>query len=171
MPKNKDGDAKGNVYLESGDVLLNGFEVYVGNSGHASNDAEIKWLQKTLGSNYKVHTIKLDKKVFHLDCAMMLLNDKLGVRCKKEIKSELPNSLLKHKWVETTPAEAKIMETNGCIPNSKTVIMDAHHPDLAEEIRMRNHIVIEIPYTAGKPWAVVKITSGEYIKVRAFTFM
>ena len=41
----------------------------------------------------------------------------------------------------------------------------------AEEIRMRNHIVIEIPYTAGKPWAVVKITSGEYIKVRAFTFM
>lgn len=89
---------------------------------------------------------------------MMLLNKNLGVLCEKDlvgvssekdIKKILPSTLGEYKWINVIPEEAKIMGTNGCILNSNTVIMDAHHPDIAEEIRRENHNVIEMPYVAG----------------------
>ncbi|MBL4605548.1 MAG: hypothetical protein JKY02_07795 [Flavobacteriaceae bacterium] len=158
MPKNKEGFATDNIYLEGGDVLLNGYNIYVGNSGNATNVLGIEWLRNTLGSAYKVHEIKLKNNVLHLDCAMMLLNKNLGVLCEddlvgvsseKDIKGVLPSTLEEYKWISATPEEAKTMGTNGCILNSNTVIMDAHHPDIAEEIRKKKHTVIEIPYISG----------------------
>src|SRR5262249_18102502 len=41
-------------FLEGGDTLLNGYEVYVGMSGCASDMAGIDWLQALLGERYRV---------------------------------------------------------------------------------------------------------------------
>ena len=150
MPELKEGHHPDNVYLEGGDVLLNGYEIYVGNSGHASNNMGIEWLKKALGPDYKVHEIKLREDVLHLDCAMMLLNEHLGVKCNEIILSELPASLENREWVIATPEEAQVMGTNGCIIDSNTIIMDDYHPRIANELRVKNHEVIEIPYDAGK---------------------
>ena len=150
MPELKEGYHPDNVYLEGGDVLLNGYEIYVGHSGHASNSKGIEWLKETLGPDYKVHEIKLREDVLHLDCALMLLNEHLGVKCNEIILSELPASLASREWVIATAEEARVMGTNACILDSTTVIMDNYHPRIANALREKNHKVIEIPYDAGK---------------------
>ncbi len=42
-------------FLEGGDILLAGRDIYAGYSGHASNLAGINWLQRFLGPDYRVH--------------------------------------------------------------------------------------------------------------------
>jgi hypothetical protein len=41
-------------FLEGGDVLLNGNEIFVGISGHGSNIAGVDWLRNFLGSQYRI---------------------------------------------------------------------------------------------------------------------
>ena len=150
MPEMKEGYDKGNIYLEGGDVLLNGYEIYVGNSGHASNKKGIDWLQETLGSRYKVHEIKQRPDFLHLDCAMALLNEKFGIICPDAITEKLPESLQDYEWVEATLEEAQVLGTNGCMLDRDTIITDDHHPRIAHELVLRGHHVIEIPYTQGQ---------------------
>ena len=54
-------------FLEGGDTLLNGHEVYVGMSGCASDMAGIDWLQALLGAPYRVIPVALKSDVLHLD--------------------------------------------------------------------------------------------------------
>ncbi len=76
MPANNPGYPEENAYLEGGDVFVNGKEIYVGMTGNATNDNGIEWLRETLGNEYIVHKIPLQHHVLHLDCAMMLINEK-----------------------------------------------------------------------------------------------
>ena len=46
-------------FLEGGDVLLVGRDIYAGYSGHGSNLAGIQWRQRFLGPEYRVHPIRL----------------------------------------------------------------------------------------------------------------
>ena len=56
-------------FLEGGDTLLNGSEIYVGISGCASDLAGVDWLQALLGDDYRVIAVAMKSNVLHLDCA------------------------------------------------------------------------------------------------------
>src|SRR3989339_1128796 len=59
---------KDDLYLENGDIMVDGYNVYVGQSGNASSPAGAAWLQQFLGKKYKVYMIKLSPKTLHIDC-------------------------------------------------------------------------------------------------------
>ena len=83
-------------FLERGDVELDGYNVYVGMSGNASNAAGIEWLQQFLGPEYRVYTIKRDYSILHLDTVFMLNRPGL-LTYYPEFVDELPTPL-KHHW-------------------------------------------------------------------------
>ncbi|MBU0686872.1 MAG: hypothetical protein KKB81_03350 [Candidatus Margulisbacteria bacterium] len=133
-------------FLEGGDVLLNGYEIYVGNSGVASDQNGTAWLQNYLGPKYKVHEIKLKPDVLHLDCAMALLRPGLGLLYKDGILSELPDSLKGWDWITVTKEEADKLGCNVLILDDKTVIADPQHARIIKEMRKKGVEVIEVPY-------------------------
>ncbi|MCK4732340.1 MAG: hypothetical protein KAT65_07775 [Methanophagales archaeon] len=140
------------IYLEGGDVLLNGYEIYVGNSGRGSNKAGIEWLQNYLGPKYKVHEIKISQEFEHLDCVLSLPCPGLGVICKEAILSELPESIRDWDFIEVSVAEAKKLGANLFVLDEKTCIVDNQHHRIAEELRQRGQEVIEIPYDKVATW-------------------
>jgi glycine amidinotransferase len=66
-------------FLEGGDTLLNGYEIYVGISGCASDLAGADWLQALLGAKYRVIPVAMKSNVLHLDCVMALIKPGLLV--------------------------------------------------------------------------------------------
>ena len=66
------------LFLEGGDVLVDGAHIYVGISGCASTERGAEWLQAILGAGYEVHPIHLKRDVLHLDCAMGLVRPAWG---------------------------------------------------------------------------------------------
>ncbi|WP_152286850.1 dimethylarginine dimethylaminohydrolase family protein [Flavicella marina] len=148
MPANKLGYHEDNIYIEGGDVFVDGKDIYVGISGNASNEKGIAWLQETLGNSYRVHTIALHKNVLHLDCAMMLINENQGIICKEDFIDfdALPAKLKNREWVIAKPEEAQIMATNGIVVNNKTILMSDAFPHIAKKVREMGIEVHEIPY-------------------------
>lgn len=140
------------IYLEGGDVLLNGYEIYVGNSGRGSNKAGIEWLQKYLGPKYKVYEIKISPKFEHLDCVLSLPRPRLGVICREAILSELPKSIKDWDFIEVSVAEAKKLGANLFVLDEKTCIVDKQHHRIAEELRQRGQEVIVLPYDKVATW-------------------
>ncbi len=148
MPANEAGYPEENAYLEGGDVFVDGMDIYVGVSGNASNQKGIDFLQKELGSAYTVHTIPLEHHVLHLDCALMLINEKQGVICKEDFIDfdALPEGLKNREYVEVASEKAQIMATNGMVINSKTVIMIEAFPEVISQVRDMGIEVIEVPF-------------------------
>jgi glycine amidinotransferase len=146
-PGPEDEDAA-SLFLEGGDTLLNGFDIYVGDSGTSSNERGIHWLRNFLGANYRVHAVKLRPDVLHLDCAMALLRPSLGLLCQGRIAGELPESLLGFRWIEVSEEEAGGLGTNGLILNSETVIVERRQSRLIRELRKAGMEVIPLSYDA-----------------------
>lgn len=148
MPPLKAGYHEENAYLEGGDVFVAGNEIYVGISGNASNMAGVEWLQDELGKEYTVFAIPLKSNVLHLDCAMMLINEKQGIVCKEDFIDfeSTPEGLKNREWVEAAPEEAQIMATNGMVVNDHTVIMSDAFPHISKQVRELGITVHEVPF-------------------------
>lgn len=140
------------IYLEGGDVLLNGYEIYVGNSGRASNKAGIEWLQNFLGPKYRVIEVKVSPEFEHLDCVLSLPRPGLMVICRDGIIGELPESIRGWEAVEVSIPEAKKLGANLFVVDEKTCIVDTQHHRVAEELRKKGQEVIEIPYDKVAAW-------------------
>lgn len=140
-------DDKG-PFLEGGDVLLNGYEIYVGCSGLASNEAGVQWLQNYLGPEYKVQTIRLKPDVLHLDCALALVRPGLALICREHFIDDLPDSLKDWGFIDVTVDEAIRLGANAFVLDGRTDIVDTQHHRIAEELRKRGQEVIELPYDA-----------------------
>jgi N-dimethylarginine dimethylaminohydrolase len=135
------------IYLEGGDVILNGSKIYVGNSGNASSEAGIEWLRNYLGSDYTVEEIKV-KEFQHLDCVLSLIRPGLGLICPEGIVGDLPPSLKDWDFIHVPLEEARKLACNVLVLDEETVIIDERFGWLGEELRKRGETVIEIPYDA-----------------------
>ena len=133
-------------FLEGGDVLLNGFEIYVGMSGCASDMAGIDWLQVLLGERHRVIPVALRSNVLHLDCALGLIKPGLLAWCPEKLIDGLPMSLRTWDAIVVSKDEANLLATNGLILEEGRMIVDAGNKRVIEELRRRKVEVIPLPF-------------------------
>jgi glycine amidinotransferase len=133
-------------FLEGGDTLLNGREIYVGISGCASDLAGVDWLQALLGDKYRVLAVAMKSNVLHLDCAMALIKPGLLVYCPEKLIDGLPMSLRGWDKVTVSVDEANRLATNGLVLEEGRVIIDADNARVIEELRRRGIDVIPLPF-------------------------
>jgi glycine amidinotransferase len=133
-------------FLEGGDVLLNGYEIYVGLSGCASNLAGADWLQALLGEAYKVIPVAMKSNVLHLDCALALIKPGLLVYCPENLIDGLPMSLREWDKVVVSVDEATLLATNSLVLEEGRIIVDADNKRVIEELRRHRIDVVPLPF-------------------------
>ncbi|MEM8680738.1 MAG: arginine deiminase family protein, partial [Planctomycetota bacterium] len=147
MPQDADGGWGPGPFLEGGDTFLLGQDIYVGNTGNASNHAGIQWLQQYLGGDYRVHEIKLSKKFLHLDCCLALPREGLAIICREAFVDGIPEFLTDWELIDVSYEDAhERLGCNGLILDDKTMIMADSLPELAERVRKAGQEVIETPF-------------------------
>lgn len=133
-------------FLEGGDVLLNGGEIYVGMSGCATDMAGVDWLQALLGDAHRVIPVALRSNVLHLDWALGLVGPGLLVHCPDWLIDGLPMSLRSWDKITLSPAEAEMLRTNLLVLEEGRVIVEAGSQRLIEELRRRHIEAIPLPF-------------------------
>lgn len=133
-------------FLEGGDTLLNGYEVYVGISGCASDLAGADWLQALLGDAYRVIPVAMRSNVLHLDCALALIKPGLLVWCPEKLIDGLPRSLRDWDAIAVSRDEANLLATNALVLEEGRAIVDAGNARVIEELRKRRIDVIPLPF-------------------------
>jgi len=134
------------AFLEGGDVLLNGQEIYVGVSGHASSASGAQWLQNLLGSEAKVLPVPLADGILHLDCALSIPRPGLLIACLDAFLGGLPGELENWEVIDVTYDEARLLACNGLILDANTYVLDQTHMRLADRLASRNFEVITVPF-------------------------
>ena len=124
---------------EGGDVMLDhGNNIYIGNSGQASNSLGVEWFRNAF-PDWKVHEIKISDKSYphqHLDCVMVafsrwgciLLDDIVGGF------DGLPEPLKNKQWIALKPEEAHAKLGNFIAINPEEVVMPLEAERLRKEV-------------------------------------
>jgi N-dimethylarginine dimethylaminohydrolase len=133
-------------FLEGGDVLLNGDEIYVGMSGCATDMVGVDWLQALLGDTHRVVPVALRSNVLHLDWAVGLIGPGLLVHCPDWLIDGLPMSLRPWDKITLSRAEAEMLQTNLLVLEEGRVIVEAGSQRLIEELRRRHIEAIPLPF-------------------------
>ncbi len=133
-------------FLEGGDTLLNGYEIYVGISGCASDLGGADWLQALLGDAYRIIPVAMKSDVLHLDCALALIKPGLLVWCPEKFIDGLPMSLRDWDAITVSRDEANLLATNGLVLEEGRIIVDAGNTRVIEELRKRKVDVIPLPF-------------------------
>lgn len=122
-------------FLEGGDVMVLGKQVFVGNSGLASNDLGIQWLRKLLKpQGYTVEQVKLHPDILHLDCALGLVKEGLMIVCEEAFVNEIPDVLKDWKKIHVTLDEAMNLATNGLPVSPEVYITDPVFKRIGDQI-------------------------------------
>ncbi len=124
-------------FLEGGDVLLNGHEVYVGMSGRASDMAGIDWLERLLGSSYRVIPVAMRSTVRHLEDILALVRPGLLVHCPGLLIDGLPTSLRGWDAIAVSPEEVEQRVPHMLILEPGRVVIDAANERIAKELERR----------------------------------
>ncbi|MBP0020382.1 MAG: amidinotransferase [Cyanobacteria bacterium SBLK] len=149
FPADENGKYGPGPFLESGDVMLVGRDIYVGNTGNASNPAGIRWLQNCLGDEYRVHEILLSSHFLHLDCVLALPRPGLAVICKEGFINGVPEFLKDWTLIEVSAHDAETkLGCNGLVLDEKTMIIGDDMPELAAALRAEGTEVVTTPVDA-----------------------
>lgn len=135
-------------FLEGGDTLLNGREIYVGISGCASDLGGVDWLQGLLGERYRVIPVAMKSHVLHLDCCLSMIQPGLLIWCPEKFVDGLPVALRDWDKIAVSADEANLLATNALILEPGHVIVDADNGRVIDELRWRKVEVIPIPFDA-----------------------
>ena len=113
MPLDVDNGGPG-PFIEGGDVLVYGRQVFVGNSGRASTALGVEWLRKLMAPHgYTVEMVRMKPNLLHLDCAMGLVREGLVVVYEDGLLDGLPRSLKDWVRIPVSQEEAMTLGTNG----------------------------------------------------------
>lgn len=138
------------LYLSRGDVLVDGFNVFVGCSGNSSSPMGIAWLKQFLGPRYSVYTVKLHPKILHLDTVCMLNRPGLLTYYPEFFVEGLPEPLQTWEKIEIKKLESdnEAFGANGLMLDPNTMILAKQYERLVPEYDKRGIEVIVIPFEA-----------------------
>jgi N-dimethylarginine dimethylaminohydrolase len=125
------------LFLEGGDVLLAGRNVLVGVSGLASDEDGARWLQTFLGSNYRVHVVRLRPDVLHLDVAIALLRPGVAIVDPAALVDGIPPLLRGWDLITLLPEEAASLAANVLVIDYQTVVVEENQLRLMEALARR----------------------------------
>jgi len=131
------------LYLENGDIMVDGRDVYVGMSGNASSPRGVEWLRQFLGPEYRVHVIRLAPARFHLDWVLSLNRPGLLTYCPAAFIDGLPEPLRKWDKIIVNPDESA--GANNLSLDPKTIVVASQYGRIADEYGKRGMKVIPIP--------------------------
>ncbi len=134
---------KDDLYLENGDIMIDGHNVYVGMSGNATSAKGIAWLTRFLDDEYKVHTIRLRPDLFHLDWVLSLNRPGLLTWYPDALVDGLPQPLAK--WDKIAIKSEEVAGANNLSIDEKTIVVAGHHNRIADEYSKRGMTVVTIP--------------------------
>ena len=136
-------------FLEGGDVFVLGRDIYVGCSGNASNDAGIQWLRETLGSEYRVHKVRLTKHFLHLDFVLSIPRPGLALVCREGFVDGLPDFLKGWQIIDISFKDAQSkLACNHLVLDEKTIIVASELTQLIDALRQAGQKVIPTPMSA-----------------------
>lgn len=135
--------SKDELYLENGDIMIDGFNVYVGISGNASSRRGIDWLRQLLGSEYRVYVIALKPDRFHLDWVLSLNRPGLLTYCPAALADDLPRPL--KSWDKIAVAPNERAGANNLSIDQNTIVVAKQYGRIVKEYRKRKMNVITIP--------------------------
>jgi len=139
-------------FLEGGDVLLMGRDIYAGYSGHASNLAGIEWLQRFLGPEYRVHPIRLKRGFLHLDVVLSLPRPGLAIVCRDAFIDGLPGFLDGWDLIDVSVDDTIRLACSSLVLNEKTYICAAEHEAVAEALTKHGQTVHTVLYDTVSLW-------------------
>jgi glycine amidinotransferase len=138
-------------FLEGGDVIVAGKQVFVGNSGLASNDLGIQWLRKLLKTQgYTVEQVRLHPDILHLDCALGLVKERLMIVCEEAFPDGIPSALKDWKKIHVTLDEAMNLATNGLSVSPEVYITDPAFKSIGNQIERENIKVEYVDFTISR---------------------
>ena len=153
LPEDKNGSFGPGPFLEGGDVFVLGSDIYVGNSGNASNREGIQCLRTILGEFYRVHEVRLGKRFLHLDCVLSTPRRGLAVVCRDGFIDGLPFFLKDWELIEVSAKDAEEkLATNLLVLDEKTDLIAAELPELGEALTRAGQHVITTPFAAVFMW-------------------
>lgn len=131
------------IYLENGDIMVDGFNVYVGMSGNASNERGADWLRQFLGPDYRLHIVRLAPDRFHLDWVLTLNRPGLLTYCPEAIIGDLPKPL--QSWDKIITTADEVAGANNLSIDPNTIVVADQYRRIADEYHKRGIKVITIP--------------------------
>ncbi|MCD4782226.1 MAG: hypothetical protein K8T10_00195 [Candidatus Eremiobacteraeota bacterium] len=131
------------LYLENGDIMIDGHNIYVGMSGNSTSKAGVEWLKQLLGDEYRIHIIRLNPNLFHLDWILTLNRPGLLTYCPEALVDGLPDPLTKWDKIEIRLDE--VAGANNLSIDEETILMADHFPGIADEYRKRGMKVLTVP--------------------------
>jgi N-dimethylarginine dimethylaminohydrolase len=131
------------LFIENGDMMVDGHNVYVGMSGNATSPKGVAWLKQLLGNEYRVHVIRLKPDLFHLDWLLTLNRPGLMTYCPEALLDPLPEPLTKWDKIETHLDETA--GANNLSIDEKTIVVPEHLTRICDAYDKKGMKVITIP--------------------------
>lgn len=147
-----DANSLGNgPFLEGGDILVCGKNIFVGNSGLASNILGIEWLKKyMIPQGYSVEMIRLHPDILHLDCALGLVKENLMIICEDAFIDEIPPILKNWERIYVTLDEAQKLATNGLPISSNVYITDPAFTHIGKQLEAKGITVEYVDFSISR---------------------
>ena len=131
------------LYLENGDMMCDGHNIYVGISGNATTPKGVAWLKRLVGSSYQVHVIRLKPHLFHLDWLVSLTRPGLLTYMPDALMDPLPEPLSRWDKIEVRPDE--IAGANNLTIDENPIVVPEHLKRIADAYDKKGMKVVTIP--------------------------
>lgn len=156
MPQAQPHDPAGagpGPFLEGGDILLLGEDIFVGESHLSSNRAGIDWLARYIEPyGYRVHRMPMQGDLLHALGVMCLLREGLLMAYLPAFVEGLPEPLRDWEVIELTQAEAEAHATVGVSLDERHYMIDPHHNRVMDELGKRGVEPVPVPSDALAFW-------------------
>ena len=125
-----------NIYLEGGDVLVDGKIIYIG-IGERTTMESVNFLKSVLDKNYTIIPLKLKLNFLHLDVVFTIIYPNLALIYKEGLEESSYKLLDKYDKIELTKKEQFELGTNVFVIDPNAIIINSNHKRIKEEIEKK----------------------------------
>ncbi|MDH3740228.1 MAG: hypothetical protein OER56_01405 [Hyphomicrobiales bacterium] len=140
-------------FLEGGDILIHGQDIFVGEGELCSNAAGIAWLKRYIERwGYKVHAVPIKGPILHALGIMCLLREGLLMAHLPSLAEGLPGPLKDWDVIEITEDEMNAHATVGVSLDDKHYMIDPRFNRVMDELGKRGIEPVPTPCDAIGFW-------------------
>ena len=134
------------IYLEGGDVLVDGKKIFVGISERTTMEG-VQFLKNVLSEEYEVIPLMLKPGFLHLDVVFTIINPNLSLVYKEGFDEESFDKLCDYKKILLTEEEQFKLGTNVFVIDKNNIIVNVNHKRIIAEIKENGLSVIPLEFS------------------------